>query len=85
VAMKQMGQVSHERNAADQAKRVSAAVRCMAIYQQGLLFLRMIRQNGHQRITVQYVNVSHGSQAVIGNIDRNGGGDVDSHPSRPTR
>jgi hypothetical protein len=36
----------------------------MAVYQQGLLALYNIRQNGQQ----QYVNVSHGSQALIGNF-----------------
>lgn len=54
-AMKQMGQVSRESNAAAQAKRLNAAARCMTVYQQGLLALHKIRQNGHQRITVQYV------------------------------
>ena len=33
-----------------------------SVYQQGLLALHKVRQNGQQRITVQYVNVSHGSQ-----------------------
>jgi len=40
------------------------------VYQQGLLTLRKLRQNGHQRIVVQYVNVREGGQAVIGNIDK---------------
>lgn len=43
--------------AAVQAKRLNAAARYMAIYQQGLLALHKVRQNGHQRIMVQYVNV----------------------------
>jgi hypothetical protein len=47
----------------------------MAVYQQGLLALHKIRQKGQQRITVQYVNVSNGSQAVIGNIERDSGED----------
>ena len=41
----------------------------MAAYQNGLLVLQKIRQNGQQRITVQYVNVSYGSEAVIGNVE----------------
>jgi hypothetical protein len=42
----------------------------MTAYQQGLLTLRKLRQGGRQRIMVQYVNVSEGGQAVIGNIER---------------
>ena len=72
LVMEQMGQVSYEHNAAGQAKRLNAAARCMAVYQQGLLTLHKIRQNGQQRIMVQYVNVNDGSQAVIGNIERDG-------------
>jgi hypothetical protein len=33
---------------------------------------KMVRQNGNQRITVQYVNVSNGSQAVPGDIVKQG-------------
>ena len=53
---------------AGQAKRLNAVARCMSAYQQGLLTLRKLRQDGHQRISVQYVNVREGSQAVIGNV-----------------
>jgi hypothetical protein len=80
LAMEQMGQVSSEYNAAAQTKRLNAATRCMAVYQQGLLALHKVRQNGQQRITVQYVNVSNGSQAVIGNIEKDIGGDVQRNP-----
>jgi hypothetical protein len=59
LAMEQMGRVCHEQNARDQTKRLNAAARCMAVYQQGLLALHKMRQNGQQRITVQYVNVSN--------------------------
>ena len=72
LVMEQMGQVCYEENARDQTKRLNAAARCMAVYQQGLLALHKVRQNGQQRITVQYVNVSNGSQAVIGNVERAG-------------
>ena len=85
VAMEQLGQVFNKHEAAGQAKRLHAAARCLSVYQQGLLVLRKIRQTGHQRITVQYVNVSHGSQAVIGNIERDNGGDTDLHAAMPTR
>jgi hypothetical protein len=72
AAMEQIGQAPYERTAADQAKRLNAAARCMIAYQQGLLTLRKLRQNGQQRIMVQYVNVSEGAQAVIGHVDRPG-------------
>ena len=52
-------------------KRLNAATRLMSVYQQGLLTLKKLRQ-GQQKITVQYVNVSEGGQAVIGNISRKG-------------
>lgn len=50
MAMEQMGQVPCEHHAATQAKRLNAAARCMSIYQQGLLALPKVRQNGQQRI-----------------------------------
>jgi hypothetical protein len=84
LVMEQMGQISYEQNARDQTKRLNAAARCMAVYQQGLLALHKIRQNGQQRITVQYVNVSNDSQAVIRNIARDTGADLESHPARST-
>jgi hypothetical protein len=40
----------------------------MSVYQQGLLTMRKLRQGGHQRISVQYVKVTDGSQAVISNV-----------------
>ncbi len=85
LAMEQMGQVPCEHNAAAQAKRLNAAARCMTAYQQGLLALHKLRQNGQQRITVQYVNVSNGSQAVIGNIERDIGRNLEPQPPMPTR
>ena len=75
LAMEQMGRVSYEHDAAAQAKRWNAAARCMTVCQQGLLALHKIRQNGQHRIMVQYVNVSNGSQAVIGSIERDSGED----------
>ena len=53
---------------AAQAKRLNAAARCMSVYQQGLLTLQKLRHGGHQRISVQYVKVTEGSQAVISNV-----------------
>ena len=70
LPMEVMGQVSYHEGAASQAKRLNAAARCMAVYQQGLLTLQKVRRNGPQRIMVQYVNVSNGGQAVVGNIEK---------------
>lgn len=50
----------------------AAAARCMTAFQNGLLTLRKLRQGAHQRITVQYVNVSNGSQAVLGDVVKDG-------------
>jgi hypothetical protein len=50
-------------------KRLAVAARLMTVYQQGLLALKKLRQGGRQQILVQYVNVSHGSQAIVGNAD----------------
>jgi len=52
-------------------KRLNLATRFMAVFQQGMLTLKKIRQSGQQKITVQYVNVSDGGQAVIGDVERN--------------
>lgn len=84
-AMEQMDQVPTSANATAAVKRLNAAARCMAVYQQGLLASHNVRQNGQQRIVVQYVNVSNGSQTVIGNIKRDSGGDVDREAAMPTR
>lgn len=73
VTMEMIGSVypnSHDATA--NTKRLNAATRCMKAYQQGLLTFQKLRQNGNQRITVQYVNVTNGSQAVIGNVERRG-------------
>ena len=43
----------------------------MTVFQQGMLTLKKIRQGGQQKIIVQYVNVSDGGQAVIGDVERN--------------
>lgn len=74
--MELMGAVSCQPNADAQAKRMNAAARYMAVYQQGMLALHKIRQKGQQRIMVQYVNVSQGTQAAIGNTGRNGDGNA---------
>lgn len=73
VVMEQVGQVHIREKGQATAKRLSAIARCLTAYQQGLVTLKKLRQTGHQRILVQYVNVSEGGQAVIGNIERGSG------------
>lgn len=69
VAMEMIGSVvPHSDDAAIQNRRLNAAVRCIAVYQQGLLTLRKLKSGGHQRISVQYVKVTDSSQAVINNV-----------------
>jgi hypothetical protein len=70
LVMEQMGQICYEQNARNQTKRLNAAARCMAVYQQGLLALHKMWQNGQQCIMVQYVNVSNGGHTVIANVQR---------------
>lgn len=68
-AMEQIGR-AHGACAPDiEIKRLNVATRFMSVFQQGLLTLKKLRQGGRQQITVQYVNVSHGSQAVIGSVE----------------
>ena len=66
VVMEQVGQVHTREEGTASAKRLTAVARCLTAYQQGLLTLHKLRQTGNQRITVQYVNMSQGSQAVLG-------------------
>lgn len=68
VVMEQVGQVHLREQGNINAKRLTAIARCLKAYQHGLLTLKKLRQSGNQRITVQYVNVSHGSQAVLGDV-----------------
>ena len=71
-AMELMAQASREPDPAAKAKLTNAAARSMTVYQQGLLTLYKVRHGGHQRISVQYVNVSDAGRAVIGNIMNSG-------------
>lgn len=73
-AMEQIGR-AHGACAPDtEIKRLNVATRFMSVFQQGLLTLKKLRQGGRQQITVQHVNVSHGSQAVIGSVENGSGG-----------
>jgi len=73
VIMEQVGQVHSREEGQASAKRLTALARCLQAYQAGLLTLKKLRQTGNQRIVVQYVNVSDGGQAVIGNVERGSG------------
>lgn len=68
VIMEQVGQVHSREEGHASAKRLTAIARCLKAYQDGLLTLKRLRQTWNQRITVQYVNVSHGSQAVVDDV-----------------
>jgi hypothetical protein len=72
VAMEMIGSVvPHSRDAAIQNRRLNAAVRYMTAYQQGLLTLRKLRLGGHQRISVQHIQVREGGQAIVGDVVSN--------------
>ncbi|MBI5922424.1 MAG: hypothetical protein HY847_12390 [Betaproteobacteria bacterium] len=57
----------------EKTRMLNLACRMMETYQRGLLTLQRLRSNGEQRITVQYVTVTDGGQAIIGNVDHRGG------------
>jgi len=79
ATMEMIGSVHpNTHDATAHTKRLNAAARCMHAYQQGLLTLQKLRQNGNQRITVQYVNVSNGSQAVVGDTVKRANKDEDA-------
>ena len=56
----------------DKARMLKVACRMMDTFQRGLLTLQRIRSNGEQRITVQYVTVADGGQAIIGDVNHGG-------------
>lgn len=70
VIMEHIGQIHIREEGTAAAKRLTAIARSLKAYQHGLLTLKKLRQSGGQRITVQYVNVSGGGQAVIGNVEQ---------------
>lgn len=54
-------------------KLANQSLRCLSIFQTGMLALKRARSSGEQAITVQHVQVSEGGQAVIGNVQTTGG------------
>ena len=73
-AMEQIGRAHGACMPDMEIKRLNVATRFMSVFQQGLLTLKKLRQGGQQQITVQYVNVSQGSQPVIGSVENGRGG-----------
>ena len=72
IAMEQIGRAHYEPDPATQVRRFNSATRFMTVFQNGLLALHKLRQGGQQNITVQYVSVRDGGQAVIGNVENGG-------------
>jgi hypothetical protein len=70
--MEMIGSVDpNSHDASAHTKRLNAVARCMTAYQQGLLTLRKLRMGGHQRISVQHIQVSDGGQAIVGDVVKN--------------
>ncbi len=69
IAMEQIGRAHYEPDPATQVRRFNSATRFLTVFQNGLLALHKLRQGGQQNITVSYVNVTNGGQAVIGNVE----------------
>lgn len=57
----------------EKARMLNLACRMMETFQKGLLTLQRLRSNGEQRITVQYVTVADGGQAIVGDVKVGGG------------
>lgn len=72
MVMELIGQARHTSHPEIEIQRLTVATRFMTSFQQGMLTLKKLRHGGQQKITVQYVNVSEGGQAVIGNIAKEG-------------
>jgi hypothetical protein len=72
ATMEMIGSVNpNSHDASAHTKRLNAVARCMTAYQQGLLTLRKLRMGGHQRISVQHIQVSDGGQAIVGDVVKN--------------
>jgi hypothetical protein len=50
------------------ARCANTVARLMGVFQDGLLTLQRLRSGGSQTVTVQHVNVAHGGQAIVGNV-----------------
>jgi len=72
MVMELIGQARHTGHPDTEIQRLTVATRFMTSFQQGMVTFKKLRHGGQQKITVQYVNVSEGGQAVIGNIAKGG-------------
>ena len=45
------------------------AIKLLALFTQQLEVLNRLRGKGQQKVTVEYVNVEAGAQAVVGNVE----------------
>ena len=74
AAFELMDKSLSQRDTVEQVRLSNAAARLMATFQQGLLTIQRLRNNGNQTVTVQHVHVEPGGQAVIGNVQAGGCG-----------
>jgi hypothetical protein len=58
-------------------------VRLMSLYERQLAALDKHRGRGQQNVTVKYVHVSEGGQAIVGNVTRNGAATVPKPKAPP--
>lgn len=68
AAMEITAKATFEPDSIEKARLLKLAVRMMEVFQRGLLVVQRLRTNGDQRITVQYINVADGGQAVVGDM-----------------
>lgn len=68
VAMEITAKGTLQHDSIEKTRMLNLACRMMETYQRGLLTLQRLRSNGEQKITVQYVTVADGAQAIVGNV-----------------
>jgi hypothetical protein len=55
-------------------RNINRATKLMRIFNTQLDALQKLRGKGQQKITVEYVNVNEGGQAIVGDVSYQGGG-----------
>lgn len=73
TALNVMAKGALHQDGLEKTRMLNLACRMMETYQRGLLTLQRLRSNGEQKITVQYINIGEGAQAVVGDVHRGGG------------
>lgn len=58
------------------------ANKLMSLYTQQLSTLNKHRGKGQQKVTVEYVNVEPGAQAIVGNVEAGSGRQSSNQPPR---